>query len=103
MPTVKIERTGQLLTVPTIRELARYLTKCKRKIDDDMIRDGDTVPSMDITLAVGEDGFGLQTGDNSYTGSAYHYSYWGVNTLYRRSNSRELAKLLIDDAVDQAV
>jgi len=39
-----------------------------------------------------EASWGYQTGDNSYTGGAYHHPYWAVVSLYRRSNSRKLAE-----------
>lgn len=32
-----------------------------------------------------------QTGDNSYTGGAYSHPHWAVISLYRKSNSTELA------------
>jgi hypothetical protein len=87
---------------PTIADLAAALTAAKRHIDDDMIRDDDSLPSIDVTLACDERGFALQLGDNSYSGGAYFYKHWGVATLYRRTNCRELAKDLIEQCLDLA-
>jgi len=84
------------IQTPTIAALASALTDAKRHIDNDMTREGDTCPSMDVTLACGVNGYALQLGDNSFTGSAYSFPHWGVSTLYRRSNARELARDLID-------
>jgi len=90
------------MKTPTIKDLAAALTDAKRHIDDDMIQEGDSLPSIDVTLACGDDGFTLQLGDNSYTGSAYSFPHWGVSALYRRSNSRELAKDLIEQCRELA-
>ena len=43
-----------------------------------------------------------QTGDNSYTGAAYHYPVWGVTTIFPRSRSKELAKEIVEQILDQA-
>ena len=43
-----------------------------------------------------------QTGDNSYTGAAYHYPVWGVTTIFPRSRSKELAKEIVNQILDQA-
>jgi hypothetical protein len=41
-----------------------------------------------------------QTGDNSYSGGAYGHAHWAVISLYRRSNSRELAKQAADEIAE---
>jgi hypothetical protein len=88
---------------PSIRELQRYLTSLKGEIQDDYIQDdGDTSPSMQITLACGPDGYGLQTGDNSYTGNAYRFPFWGIGSLYRNTDCTALARELIDQCLDLA-
>jgi hypothetical protein len=67
----------------------------------------DNTPGMQITLGVSFNddktvsSWNIQTGDNSYTGGAYGHPYWGVSSLYRRSNSREIADDLVTQAVDQ--
>jgi hypothetical protein len=64
--------------------------------------DSETLPSMSITISVNDDctEWSCQTGDNSYTGGCYSHRYWGVGTLYRRSNSAKLASELIDSLAD---
>lgn len=65
--------------------------------DDYRANDDDDLPSMGLTVGVDADSWGYQTGDNSYSGSAYHYSDWAVVTLYRDSIPSEVA----DDIVNQ--
>jgi hypothetical protein len=88
--------------VPSIAELKDELISLKRWIDDDMIHDGDTLPGIDVTLGIGKDGWGLQSGSNEYAGVAYDFPHWGVSRLYRRTNCYALAKELIDEAVSLA-
>ena len=58
----------------------------------------DTTPGMQVTIGFtpanedNEASWSYQTGDNSYTGGAYSHPHWAVVSLYRRSNSRELAE-----------
>lgn len=58
----------------------------------------DNLPGMCVTIgftpATEEDNcsWSYQTGDNSYSGGAYGHPHWAVVSLYRRSNSRELAE-----------
>jgi len=100
---VKVDNTSQpSIELPTLVELATELTRLKTLIDDDMVAEGDDTPSMDITLGSDHKGYGLQTGDNSYTGGAYGFAHWGVTTLTRRSNCRELAKDLHEQCIDLA-
>jgi len=87
---------------PTIKDLAQALTQAKGHIDNDNVREDDTLPSIDVTLSCDERGFALQLGDNSFTGSAYSFKHWGVGTLYRRTNCRDLAKDLIDQCQELA-
>lgn len=87
---------------PSIKDLAHALTDAKKHIDDDMKHEDDCQPSIDVTLACDESGFALQLGDNSFTGSAYFYRHWGVSCLYRRTNSRELARDLINQCLELA-
>lgn len=85
-----------------VREL---LISLKPQICDDYRasdNDDDNTPGMQVTIgaSVNEDGslsWSYQTGDNSYTGGAYGHPFWGVVSLYRRSNCSDLAK----EAVDQ--
>lgn len=78
----------------------------KPQIDDDYRASDDPddeTPGMSVTIGFTpstEDSpcsWSYQTGDNSYSGGAYGRAHWSVVSLYRRSNSRELAK----DCADQ--
>lgn len=86
----------------TIKDVSAWLRDLKRHIDDDMTDEDSTVPYMDVTLAWSgdEDDWTIQSGDNSFSGSAYHYRHWAVGTLQRRTNTRELARELIDEAYE---
>jgi hypothetical protein len=91
---------------PSVAQVAAQLRAIKRYgIDDDYRAfEGDEVPGIQVTLATDlthRDQWVIQEGDNSYTGSAYGYAYWGVSGLYRRTNCRELAKELIDQVIGQ--
>jgi hypothetical protein len=91
---------------PSVTQVASMLRAIKRSGIGDEYRafDGDEVPGIQVTLGCDldhRDQWALQTGDNSYTGSAYGFAYWGVSGLYRRTNCRELAKELIDQVVEQ--
>lgn len=84
-----------------VREL---LISLKRDIGDDYRADDEsTTPSMCVTISAPADlsDYGWQTGDNSFAGGAYGYPYWGVITLTRRSNCRDLARDAIGQIVDQ--
>ena len=87
-----------------IPQWARLLKSLKQTIGDDYraSEDEDT-PGMCVTIGFtpgSEDklcAWSYQTGDNSYTGGAYGHPHWAVVSLYRRSNSRQLA----EDCADQ--
>jgi hypothetical protein len=69
--------------------------------DDYRCQDDDEGDRPGMTVTIGADGrshssWAYQTGDNSFTGNAYGYAYWGVVSLYRDSNCLELAKDIID-------
>lgn len=42
-----------------------------------------------------------QTGDNSYTGGAYGFRYWGLCYLRPRTNSKDAATGALDQILDQ--
>lgn len=42
-----------------------------------------------------------QTGDNSYSGAAYHYPIWGVTSVYPKSKSKDLAQSILNQIKDQ--
>ena len=89
---------------PTIKELSALIRSIKTDIprgagaadyiDTD---NGDTSPSIDLTIGHSPEtgAWSYQTGDNSYTGGAYGHPNWAVTRVYRRSDSRELARDLI--------
>jgi hypothetical protein len=87
-----------------VAQWTRLLRSLKKNIADDYrAGEDEDIPGMCVTFGLGEDQDGAlswsyQTGDNSFTGGAYGFSAWGVVSLYRRSNSRELA----EDAFSQA-
>jgi len=76
---------------PTIKDLSALI----RAIKADADRDG-------LDLTIGADGYSwsFQTGDNSFTGGAYGYRHWAVTTVYKRSDSRALARDLIGQLRD---
>lgn len=85
-----------------IAELAELARDLIPTIHDDYraYEDADGVndaPSMLVTIGVDESGWSYQTGDNSYTGGAYGYRYWGVGGLYRDSDPQEWARLIVED------
>lgn len=91
------------LKLPTLATLTMLITGVKKHIGDDYrASDEDSLPSMQLTVAADERGWDYQTGDNSYSGGAYFHRHWGVVTVYRRSNSRELARDLIEQIKDLA-
>ena len=79
---------------PTIKDLAALVRAVKECIaDDDRADEFAERPSIQLTVGANDTGgWSYQTGDNSYTGGAYFYPYWGVVAVERRSNSIELAR-----------
>lgn len=91
--------SSKKVKLPSVREIASLLVELKKYIGDDYrASEEDTTPSMCVTIGANENGeWSYQTGDNSFTGNAYGKPFWGVVSLYRNSNCRELAK----DAIAQ--
>jgi len=85
--------------LPTIKELSALIRSIKPCIEDSYIQEGDSLPSIDLTIGWDSDSgsWDYQTGSNEYTGGAYGYPIWAVCSVYRRSNSRSLARDLIAD------
>lgn len=88
-----------------LRRMVPQWTKLFKALKSDICDDyrasddpGDTMPGMQVTIGftpANEDkaaSWSYQTGDNSYSGGAYSHPHWAVVSLYRRSNSRELAE-----------
>lgn len=91
------------MKLPSIKDLSalvRHVKACGigdecRAFEDDM------VPGVQLTVGMNDAGeWSWQTGDNSYTGGAYGYPYWGVVGVYRRSNSRAVARDLQDQLAE---
>lgn len=98
------ESAAHNLKLPTLSALTILITGIKRYIGDDCrASEEDTLPSIQLTVGADEKGWDYQSGDNSYSGGAYFYRYWGVVSVYRRSNSRELARDILDQIKDQAI
>ena len=88
--------------LPSIKRLAAALVILKRGIGDDFrAYEYDEEPGIQVTLGFDEVGWALQSGDNSYTGSAYLYRNWVVNGVYRDTNCYKLAKRMIEEARDE--
>lgn len=88
--------------LPTIKELSALFVSLKSEIGDEYRASDDPdddMPGMCVTIGNDPEtgSWNYQTGDNSYTGGAYGSPDWAVVYLYRRSNSRNLAR----DAIDQ--
>ena len=91
--------------LPTIRELSELVRHVARQVPrandpdaNDYREDQDSLPSIDLTIGWDPDdgAWSYQTGDNSFTGSAYGYPIWAVTAVYRRQDSRAVARDLIN-------
>lgn len=51
----------------------------------------DNEPGMCLTVGADADGWGYQTGDNSFTGGAYGFATWAVVYLSRDSSPASVA------------
>ena len=94
------------MALPTINELSALIRAIKPTIlNDYRASDDDTLPCVDLTVGwTPESGeWDYQTGDNSYSGGAYLYPIWGVVTIFRRSNSRELARDIREQLAEQTI
>lgn len=89
-----------------VPEWVKLFRSLKPHIEDDYRASedhDDNTPGMQVTIGFTPSdndrpaGWQYQTGDNSFTGGAYGHAHWAVISLYRRSNSRDLAK----DCADQ--
>ena len=91
--------------LPTIRELAELVRHVAKQVPrandpdaDDYRMDQYSLPSIDLTIGWDPDDgvWSYQTGDNSCHGSAYGYPVWAVTSVYRRQDSRAVARDLIN-------
>ena len=93
------------MKLPTIKSITALVKAVKLDIADDYRAfEEDDLPGIQLTIGVDVDtgDWSFQTGDNSYSGGAYGYAYWGVTGVYRCSNSRDVAKDLLNQIADQA-
>lgn len=100
-----------MLPLPTIKSLSSLIKALKPSIRDDYRAYADE-PGMDdenipsVLLTIGWDAesgeWSWQTGDNSFSGSAYFFPHWGIVAVYRRSNSLDLARDIRSQLADSA-
>lgn len=94
--------------LPNISDLSSLIKSVKPFIRDDYraydpgTGDEENIPSMLLTVGWDPDSgaWDYQTGDNSYSGSAYFYPCWAVVAIYRRSNSISLAREIREQLAD---
>lgn len=86
--------------LPPVASLSKLIRDLKPHIVT--LYDEEEIPSLDLTIGCDPNtgDWAFQTGDNSYSGPAYFYQYWGVTTIYRRSSSVELARDLREQIAD---
>lgn len=99
-----MSKPNELKGAPSIKELASLIKSLKGDICDDYRCSDDpedTTPGIQITIGANDKSWHYQTGDNSYSGGAYGYSHWGIGYIYRNSNSREVAKEVLEDLYSQ--
>jgi hypothetical protein len=90
----------------TKNEIERLLIGLKAEIRDDYRAfDEADAPSMCVTIGADAElrEWSYQTGDNSFTGGAYPFPYWGVVDLYRTSNCRALAHAVMEQLREQVL
>ena len=91
------------MRLPTIENLSGLIKEIKPFIADSYLADGETIPGIDLTIGFDPDtsDWSYQTGANDFTGGAYGYPVWATTRIYRRSNSRELARELREQLAEQ--
>lgn len=94
---------------PMVREWQSLFIALKKQIGDDYRASDDpddNTPGMCVTIGFTPESeehdasWSYQTGDNSYSGGAYCHPHWAVVSLYRRSNSRQLAEECANQIAD---
>lgn len=91
--------------LPTIRDLAALVRAVKADISDEYrASEDDDTPGICLTVGWSADTgeWSYQTGDNSFTGGAYHYPHWAVVSIYRGCNSRDVARDIREQLADLA-
>ena len=81
-------------------EVSELLRALIPYIDDDCM-DEDGEPILQVTIASNDgDEWSYQTGDNSFTGSCYHYHHWGVGYLTKDTDCDEQAEYMVDQVFE---
>lgn len=88
-----------MITRDNLTDLINHL---KTTISDEYrstIQDSDDdTPTMDVTVGMNDSGeYSWQTGDNSFTGSAYHFPHWAVIYLSSNDDTDDI----VNDIVNQ--
>lgn len=92
METIEKQLNGLL---PIWEELIESI---KPDIEDDFKEFEDDEPSICLTIGFTPESekkdcaWHYQTGDNSYSGGAYFHRNWGIVSIYRDSDAKELAE-----------
>ena len=95
--------TYMKIKTPSLKQLASLIKSIKSDIGNEYRAfEDDSIPGIQLTIGADEKGWDFQTGDNSYSGGAYFHRFWGVAGVYRRSNSREVAKDILEQIHTQA-
>jgi len=82
------------------RDIARLVRVVRTTIDIDCrASEEDNEPGIQLTVGATCKDWNYQTGDTSFTGGAYGYRVWGIASVYRHSNSYEVA----DDIINQLI
>ena len=85
-------------------ELIELIQDIKGQIDEDYRAfDEDEVPGIQLTVGTSLDdqGYGWQTGDNSYDGGVYGFHTWGVVGVYPDTDPEECADDILGQIADQ--
>lgn len=96
-------KSNNINKLPKKNDLVRLVSDLKKRIGDDYRADEESeTPSMCLTVGwTHGEGWGWQTGDNSYTGGAYGHRHWAVVTLYpREGDSRGTADDIFEQLLD---
>jgi hypothetical protein len=79
--------------LPEKSDIEGLVNDCKAEISDEYrAYEDDDEPGIQLTIGWdGKKDWSFQTGDNSYTGGAYHYPHWAVVAVYRDTDASEIA------------
>jgi len=92
------------LMLPELEDLTAELERIKgsHNFDDSDFLDEDGQSTLQLTLGCSDQGYALQVGDNSYTGSAYGFPIWAVEYLTSESDCKSVAEDLLKGAIEQS-